>query len=350
LKITNYQLPTTNYQFPIRPAPIRLANGRFRNPWPNSGAHGFRELFRWIREHPRAVLAPAPTRNSFLSATPAVTHPRAGDDVFNATWIGQATTLMQIGGMNVLTDPMFSERASPVQWAGPRRVMDAPIASEALPPIDVVLQSHDHYDHLDRRAVKRIARANPGARWITPLGVGARLRRWGARHVTELSWWDRTSVGALSVTAVPASHFSGRGFHDRDRSLWCGFSLELGGWRALFGGDSAYHPAFGEIGAACGPFDFVMLPIGAYEPRWFMGRVHMNPEDAVQAYQDLVAVHGSSPHPLMLGIHWGTFRLTNEPMDEPPKRTLARWLDRGLREERLWLARFGETRAVSIGK
>ena len=257
---------------------------------------------------------------------------------------------MQIGGMNVLTDPVFSARSSPVQWAGPRRVMDAPIDIDALPPIDVVLQSHDHYDHLDRPAVKRIARANPSAKWITTLGVGARLRRWGARDVTELNWWDRITVGALRVTATPASHFSGRGPHDRNRALWCGFALELGAWRALFGGDSAYHPAFGEIGTTCGPFDFVMLPIGAYEPRWFMGRVHMNPEDAVHAYQDIVASHASSPHPLMLGIHWGTFRLTNEPMDEPPKRTSARWRDSGLREERLWVAQFGETRVVNIAR
>jgi N-acyl-phosphatidylethanolamine-hydrolysing phospholipase D len=226
--------------------------------------------------------------------------------------------------------------------------MDPAPSIDALPPIDAVVLSHNHYDHLDRPAVKHIARANPGAAWLVPVGVGASIRGWGARKVIELDWWQHTVIERLRVTATPARHFSGRRVRDRNRSLWCGFGLEIEGRRALFVGDTAFHPAFGEIGARCGPFDLVMIPVGAYDPRWFMGRVHMDPDEAVQAYQDLTAPHPSDPLPIMLGIHWGTFRLTQEAMDEPPRRTVERWRAVGLDEHRLWIARFGETRAVAI--
>jgi L-ascorbate metabolism protein UlaG (beta-lactamase superfamily) len=143
-----------------------------------------------------------------------------------------------------------------------------------------------------------------------------------------------------------ARHFSNRRLGDRNRSLWGGFALAVDGWRAWFAGDTAYHPEFGEVGARAGPLDFVMIPIGAYDPRWFMERVHVDPEEAVRIYQDVSAPHPDAARPLMLGIHWGTFRLTDEPMDEPPRRALARWREMGLDEGRLWIAAFGETRSV----
>ena len=322
-------------------------DGRFHNPWPNSEPHDWRALLRWARERRSQTLAPSPRRGSFPVAEPEISHPRAGPTDFTATWIGHATVLLQLGGLNVLTDPVFSERAFPVQWMGPRRIMDPGLAIDALPPLDVVLLSHNHYDHLDQPAVKRIAKAHPRAAWIGPLGLGAYIRRWGARDIQELDWWQETVVHGLRVTATPARHFSARRLGDRNRSLWCGFALALDEKRAWFAGDSAYHPEFGEIGARCGPFDFVMIPIGAYEPRWFMERVHVNPEEAVRIYEDLIASHPERRRPLMLGIHWGTFRLTDEPMDEPPQRTAARWRDAGLEEDRLWIARFGETRRVA---
>ena len=253
--------------------------------------------------------------------------------------------LLQIRGLNVLTDPVFSARAFPVQWAGPRRVMDPGVAIDALPSLDVVLVSHSHYDHLDRPAVKRIARAHPDATWIVPLGLGAYIRPWGARDVSELDWWQETTSRGLCVTATPARHFSARRLGDRNRTLWCGFALAIDGARVWFAGDTAYHPEFVEIGARCGPFDLVMIPIGAYAPRWFMERVHVNPEESVRIYQDLIAQRPER-RPLMLGIHWGTFRLTDERMDEPPRLTAARWREVGLDEDRLWVARFGETRRV----
>jgi N-acyl-phosphatidylethanolamine-hydrolysing phospholipase D len=287
------------------------------------------------------VRAPTPERNSFSTAEPHVVYPRAGATEFTATWIGHSTILLQMGGRNVLTDPVFSQRAFPVQWMGPRRVMDPPLPLDALPPLDVVLLSHSHYDHLDKPAVKRLARAHPDAVWVVPLKLGAYVRRWGVKHLVELDWWQHGDVRGLRVTGTPARHFSARRAGDRNKTLWCGYSLEIAGARAYFAGDTAYHPQFGEIAARCGPFDLVMMPIGAYDPRWFMHAMHMDPEEAVQACGDLASA-GVAPQ--MLAIHWGTFRLTDEAMDEPPRRAAACWQERGFDRSRLWVAAFGETR------
>ncbi|MEO8620148.1 MAG: MBL fold metallo-hydrolase [bacterium] len=288
---------------------------------------------------------PTPPRGSFETTTPLIAYPRATSSQFTATWIGHSTILMQIGGLNVLTDPVFSERAFPVQWAGPQRVMPPALSLDALPPIDVVLLSHSHYDHLDKPAVKRLARAHPQATWVMPLGLAAYVRGWGVQTTIELDWWQHTRVHGLGITATPARHFSARRLGDRNKSLWCGFALETADRRAYFAGDTAYHPEFGQIGARCGPFDFVMMPIGAYDPRWFMHVVHVDPEEAVQAFTDLLDPTAGARIPLMLGIHWGTFRLTDEPMDEPPRRTADRWRALGLDADRLWIAKFGETRS-----
>jgi N-acyl-phosphatidylethanolamine-hydrolysing phospholipase D len=304
-------------------------------------------VLKWMLERRGRPRVPTPSRGTFAVSPPSISHPRADDSDFTATWIGHSTVLLQFGGINVLTDPVFSQRAFPVQWLGPRRVMDPALSIDALPPLDVVLLSHSHYDHLDKPAVRLIARAYPRARWIVPLGLDGYIRGWGAREIVELDWWQQTSIDGLAVTATPARHFSARRLGDRNKSLWCGFALARHGQRAYFAGDTAYHPEFGEIGARCGPFDFAMIPIGAYDPRWFMHVVHVDPEEAVQIYQDLASPHVGAPLPLMLGIHWGTFRLTDEPMDEPPARTRARWREVGLDEGRLWIARFGETRRVT---
>lgn len=285
-------------------------------------------------------------RGTFPVAEPLIAYPHGNDGEVTATWIGHSTVLLQLGGLNVLTDPVFSERAFPVQWLGPRRLMAPGLRLDALPPLDVVLLSHSHYDHLDRPAARRIAREHPEATWAVPLGLARYLRGWGVREVVELDWWEQAAIGDLRVMSTPARHFSARRFGDRNRTLWCGFALEAAGVRVLFAGDTAYHPDFGEVGARCGPFDLVMIPIGAYDPRWFMRVAHVDPEEAVQIYQDLTAPHPDVA-PLMLGIHWGTFRLTLEPMDEPPRRAAARWLELGLDEDRLWIASFGETRRVA---
>jgi N-acyl-phosphatidylethanolamine-hydrolysing phospholipase D len=323
-----------------------LPDGSFRNPWPDSELPGWRDVIRVLKERLASATEDALGRGAFPVSTPAIAYPRAGQRDFTATWIGHSTVLLQIGGLNVLTDPVFCERASPVQWLGPRRVMDPALAIDALPPLDVVLISHNHYDHLDKAAVRHLAAVNPRATWVVPLGLGAFIRGCGVRDIVELDWWQSADVSGLVVTGTPARHFSGRWINDRNKTLWSGFALSIRGWRGFFAGDTAYHGEFSEIGARCGPFDFTMMPIGAYEPRWFMRVVHMDPEEAVRVYKDLVSAHVEAPQPLMLAIHWGTFRLTDEPMDEPPRRAAERWRAVGLDPERLWIARFGETRIV----
>jgi N-acyl-phosphatidylethanolamine-hydrolysing phospholipase D len=318
--------------------------GGFQNPWPDSEPRGFKDIIRWMRErrgHPRT---PTPTRGSFQTATPTLVRPRASAGEHTATWIGHSTILLQAGALNIITDPVFSERAFPVQWLGPRRAMPPALDIGALPPLDVVVLSHSHYDHLDKPAVKQLARNHPLATWVVPLGLASYVRGWGVQEIVELDWWQEVVVKGIRVTATPARHFSARRLGDRNKSLWCGFALAIGDRKAYFAGDTAYHPEFSAIGERCGPFDLVMMPIGAYDPRWFMHVVHVDPEEAVQAYADLVQSHANSPLPLMLGIHWGTFRLTDEPMDEPPKRTRTSWRERGLDEACLWIASFGETR------
>ena len=321
-------------------------DGSFRNPWPDSRVPGWRDILRMATERRKPERERTPARGTFPVATPAISYPRASAGDYSATWLGHSTALLQFGGLNVLTDPVFSQRASPVQWLGPRRVMDPALPLDSLPPLDVVLLSHNHYDHLDKHAVRQIARVHPQATWVVPLKVGATVRDWGAEHIVELDWRQQVELSGARVTATPARHFSGRSFNDRYRSLWCGYALDVGGHRAYFAGDTAYHPEFGEIAARHGPFDFVIIPIGAYDPRWFMRYVHVDPEEAVRIYQELAAPHAGAPLPLMLSVHWGTFRLTNEPMDEPPRRAAERWRAAGLAAERLWVAKFGETRRV----
>lgn len=326
-----------------RPAHHRPGGG-FRNPWPNAEPHGFGDLVRWMVWQRLTQRRPPDPHPGFVPrATPAFVAPRATADRVTTTWIGHSTFLIQIGGLNVLTDPMWSDRASPVTFAGPRRWMPPAIPLDALPPIDVVLQSHNHYDHLDDTTVRRLADRFPDARWLVPLGLGDWLRRRGVIIATELDWWQPTPVEALTITATPAQHFSARGFGDRCRSLWCGFVVATPASRVYFAGDTALHPDFATIGARLGPFDLVHLPVGAYEPRWFMQRVHMNPDDAVQAYAALI---GSGAHPPCAVMHWGTFKLTDEPMDEPPRRMRALWTASGLPAESLWIQGCGETREV----
>ena len=322
-------------------------DGRFRNPWPGTPQTGFRGLLKWVLVHRTTNPPPRdPPRDHFerRRVEPKHTIPRHAPDRVALTWIGHSTWLIQIGGCNVLTDPVWSDRASPFRHVGPRRWVAPGIPFEALPPIDVVCQSHDHYDHLDRSTVRRLASRWPGATWLAPLGVASLLRRFGAGDVRELDWWEEVTAGPLHAAAVPARHFSGRGMNDRGRRLWCGWSLNAGGRRVLFAGDTALHPEMATVANRFGPFDAVLLPIGAYEPRWFMRPVHMDPDEAVQAWKQLGT--GATVPPLMAGMHWGTFKLADEAMDEPPRRVRDAWGRERLPEEKLWVPAHGETREL----
>ncbi|HEX2717018.1 MAG TPA: MBL fold metallo-hydrolase [Gemmatimonadaceae bacterium] len=327
-----------------RPASHHKPGGGYRNPWPDSQPRGLGGFLRWTGQRLAARVrgeSREGRRVEFPLSMPSFA-PKPGEpDGLRVTWLGHSTVVLQLGATTVLLDPAWSERASPVSFAGPRRIVPVPIRLERLPPIDVLVHSHDHYDHLDAATVRALARAHPGARWVAPLGVGARLTPLGVPQVAELDWWEATRAGAAEVTCTPAQHFSGRGLGDRDRTLWGGFAIAAGGWRVFYAGDSGLHPEFGEIARRLGPFDLAIVPIGAYEPRWFMRPVHMDPDDAVTAAIALDA-------PVTVGVHWGTFRLTDEPLDEPPTRAVQAWAARGAPGRELWILRHGETRVVPV--
>jgi len=225
------------------------------------------------------------------------------------TFIGHATFLIQTATANILTDPMYSDRAGPFGLLGPRRVRRPAVRFDDLPPISTVLLSHNHYDHCDRRTLARLARRfDPTV--VTPLGNGALVKSTGLREVEELDWWQDAKTSPLPLTLTPAHHFSARTPFDRNRALWGGFTIDVADRRIYFAGDSAYAPFFREVRRRLGPIDLALLPIGAYEPRWFMQSVHMNPAEAVQAHLDLEAAAS-------VAMHFGTFQLTTEGIDEP---------------------------------
>ncbi|HEU4697637.1 MAG TPA: MBL fold metallo-hydrolase [Gemmatimonadales bacterium] len=295
---------------------------------------------------------PAPALARPESGCPEPERPRATPGALTATWVGHSTVLLQLGPINVLTDPVFSDRVSPVSFAGPRRLQPPGLALEALPPLDLLLLSHDHYDHLDAPSVRWLAEHHPAAQWRAPLGVDARLRALGVTWVRGMDWWETEAVetarGVATVACTPAKHFSSRGLHDRNRTLWSGFAVAAAGRRVYFAGDTGDHPEFGGIGARHGPFDLMLVPVGAYAPRWVMRAIHLDPEEAARAVRTLLAASpGPAPHrSAVLPIHWGTFHLTDEPVDEPPRRFRAAWRAAGLPEADLWLLRHGETRRL----
>jgi L-ascorbate metabolism protein UlaG (beta-lactamase superfamily) len=257
------------------------------------------------------------------------------------TWLGHASFLLQVGGANVLTDPHLTERASPVDWAGPKRRVPPAIAIEDLPHIDLVVISHNHYDHLDRETVVRInAQAGGAPLHLVPLGLRDWFERQGITRVEELDWWDVRKVGALAVHFVPAQHWSARTQFDHDRSLWGGWVVAHPEFTFYFAGDTGYSPDFAEIGGRFERIDLAALPIGAYAPRWFMRMQHLDPEEAVQAHRDLGARYS-------VAMHWGTFELSDESLDEPPRRLGAALSAAGVPAERFFLMRHGETRRLA---
>jgi L-ascorbate metabolism protein UlaG (beta-lactamase superfamily) len=299
---------------------------RFFNP---NGANG-----QPLRMLPRLLLTP---RTRWPSEVPVEPRrpPTPGPDEAVVTFVGHSTFLMQAVGTNVLVDPMYHRRASPMAFAGPRRVRAPGVRFDELPPISLVLLSHNHYDHCDLGTLRLLdQRFHP--RFVTPLGNGRLLRSAGLRQVEELDWWQTASAAPLPITLTPAQHFSARGPFDRNRALWGGFLIEAGGQRILHAGDSGYGPHFTEIAARLEPIDLALLPIGAYEPRWFMKDIHMNPAEAVQAHLDLAARQS-------IAMHFGTFQLTPEGIDEPVRELAKALQERGMAAERFRVVEVGES-------
>eukprot|EP00299_Pterocystis_sp_00344_P010918 c5000_g1_i1.p1 GENE.c5000_g1_i1~~c5000_g1_i1.p1 ORF type:complete len:391 (+),score=68.96 c5000_g1_i1:215-1387(+) len=346
---------------------------KFFNPWPSSALGNQKGLgsvitafttdFEHGRAKPSALPLQDPDWNLIASPPP---------DKLVVTWIGHASFLVQVNGLNILTDPVYSERCSLTQLVGPKRYMPVPGGSlealiNKLPKIDAVVLSHNHYDHLDKHSVQSLS---DGPTWFVPTNVASVVRDFGVSQIVELDWWQsttftRTSPSPASATfaCLPCQHFSNRGLFDRNETLWASWAIvfpEVPGrpvTKVWFAGDTGYRdvprgfkgdeksldvcPAFQEIGEVIGPFDLALIPIGAYSPRWFMSTVHLNPEDAVAVHLDVKSKRS-------VGMHWGTFILTDEPTDEPPKRLKAEIERRGLPEDSFTTMIHGETRVIDL--
>ncbi|MFE0006447.1 MBL fold metallo-hydrolase, partial [Streptomyces erythrochromogenes] len=263
-----------------------------------------------LRRSPAAAIPVHPTTLADL-----VKPPVSG---LRLTWMGHSSVLAEIDGHRVLFDPVWGERCSPFPFAGPKRLHPVPVPLAALGAVDVVVISHDHYDHLDLPTIKALAGTD--TLFAVPLGVGAHLERWGVSpdRLRELDWNETTKIAGLSLTATPARHFCGRGLRNQQHTLWASWVVAGDEHRIYHSGDTGYFPGFAEIGAAHGPFDATMIQIGAYSEYW--PDIHMTPEEGMRAHLDL---QGGTPHGTMLPIHWGTFNLALHPWDEPGEGTLA---------------------------
>ena len=294
------------------------------------------DFWRWQRTRRPA---PWPTwRDNVATPVLPVT---LGPDCAALTFVNHITFLVQFAGLNVLTDPVYSERVSPFRSTGPRRVRPPGVPFEALPRIDLVLLSHNHYDHLDL-ATLRLLTATHGPRVVTGLGNAAFLREHGVADVVELDWWQQQRAGEAQLTFTPARHWSGRGIRGRNRTLWGGFVLRHGSMQLYFAGDTGYGEHFAEVRRRHGAVDLALLPIGAYAPRWFMQEQHMDPDDAVRAHLDLEAR-------VSIATHFGCFQLTDEGIDDPVQELAAARVRHGVDDARFQVLEVGETRRYASG-
>jgi len=308
-----------------------IFQGRFDNPWPTWEDRSTFEVFKWVRQR-RQLGIPTeghlihnrnPTPKDYSVAFPlespdesALANPP--EDAIQAFWIGHASVLVQIQGLTFLTDPVFAQRCSPLSFAGPKRVVAPALTatSSALPHIDAVLLSHNHYDHLCESSVKALVKRFPNIKFFVPLGLASFFQKRGIRNVVEMDWWEGIEFKNVKVTFTPAQHWSSRYGFDKKATLWGGWALEglqSSNYKTLkfwFAGDTGYAPVFKEIGKKLGPFDLAAIPIGAYSPRWFMKCQHVDASEAVQVHEDVRSRRS-------MAIHCATFCLTDEPFDEP---------------------------------
>jgi N-acyl-phosphatidylethanolamine-hydrolysing phospholipase D len=327
--------------------------GGFQNNHGDFEPKTLAEVLRWRWDAtrqglPRRPHAPIPTQPADLGFIHAN---RGSVQTPAVTWVGHATVLAQLGGLSLLTDPIFSERASPLSFAGPRREQPPGLALQDLPAIDLVLVSHNHYDHLDLPSARALAaQAGGGPLFVVPLGLQDWFRRRGIDKVVELDWWQshRLPGSAVEVALVPAQHWSARGLRDRMKTLWGGFAVFAPDCHLFFAGDTGYSRDFVDIRTRFaerqaphlgGGFDIALLPIGAYEPRWFMQSQHVNVEEALKIHADLGAKAS-------LGVHWGTFELTDEALDEPPRQLRQQRSELGLPAHEFFTLAVGQTQRL----
>ncbi|HSB22907.1 MAG TPA: MBL fold metallo-hydrolase [Burkholderiaceae bacterium] len=320
---------------------LRLERMRASRLWSGEAFRNIHPLLPGLRD----TTVPRPSLRDFLcsdgrrvppgplpSVSPVEAWRRPAASGLRATWLGHSTVLIEIDGLRVLTDPVWGPRASPSRFAGPKRFQPVPVPLRALPPVDLVLISHDHYDHLDHPTIRELARLP--VPFVTSLGVGAHLEAWGVppQRIVELDWWESTTLpGAdLTIHAAPSQHFSGRGLRDRNATLWSSLVIESPRHRVFFSGDTGLTTEYTAIRERWGPFDLVMLEVGAFHPSW--GDIHLGPEHALEAH---ALLGGGS----FLPVHWGTFALAMHAWDEPAETLLALGPKRGAQ---LLMPRLGE--------
>jgi len=332
---------TNPYFDPLKP---HHTDSGFRNNYGPAGGKPLSDLLRWYAERTTNGLPATPSTHvngyDFPQAPTELAWLRGNRSEPSVTWIGHATVLLQLGGLNVLTDPHFSERAFAVQWWGPKRRVPLPFGLADLPRIDLVLISHSHYDHLDRETVVALNRQPGGPPlFLVPLGIERWLAEQGITRSRALDWWDRNEFEGLEIHFVPAQHWSARTPFDRNSTLWGGWVVRTPAFSFYFAGDTGYSQDFRDIGERFGGFDLSLIPVGAYLPRWFMKDQHVDPAEAVQIHLDVKSR-------LSIGIHWGSFELTDEPLDAPIGE-LARARELlGVRDDTFVLLRHGETQRL----
>ncbi len=310
------------------PFPRHFDGRRFFNPnAPQS--RGFLDVVRW-----KLTTRPEPSPRFVADVEPSKPPSRVENDALLVTLINHSSLLLQQGNSHILTDPIWSERASPLSSIGPRRRRQPGVRWEDLPRIDTVLLSHNHYDHLDLATLRRLAERGQ-SQFIVPAGVAGLLRSQNIGPVHELDWGESLSLASATIHSVPALHFSARGIFDRNRTLWCGYVIEAADRFVYFAGDTAFGNHFHAIRERFGSPRLALLPIGAYEPRWFMSPVHMGPDDALRAHQILGAE-------MSIAIHHGTFQLADESLDTPREELLSL-----TRDEHFLVLGNGETANIS---
>ena len=287
--------------------PFNLVDGVFVNNYV-SHKSSFKDFWKWRRESSK----PEPIAFPMVENDPEYLKSNKSENTI--TWIGHSTFLLQIDGINILTDPHFTKRASPLSFMGPSRTTPPGLKIEELPFIDFVLISHNHYDHLDSKTIQLLLKKQNVNQptFFVPLKLRNILSKLGARNVMEHEWWQMTQFKNLEIHSVPVQHWSKRTFNDTNKTLWCGWVVKANNFKYFFVGDTGYSKDFKDIQKKFGSFDLSTIPIGAYAPRWFMKDSHCNVEEAIQIHKDVKSKKS-------IAMHWGTFQLTDEPMDEPIK-------------------------------
>ena len=295
-----------------------MPNERFKNTDEEAAGKSFKDFLKWSFTNKKPELVAIDSSDEWKQLN------SSSSDYL--VWIGHATYLINKDGLTILTDPVFSKRASPVRFAGPKRLIPPAIPIEKLPKIDVITVSHNHYDHLDLRSLKQIYKANPNATFLVPKGDKRRLERRGIENVKEFLWWEEIEIQGSKFTFTPVQHWSARGIADRNKSLWGGWFMELKTESIYHAGDTGYSRDFIETKKRLGSPSLSFIPVGAYAPRWFMKTNHVNPPEAIQVALDLESKKN-------FGMHWGTFQLTDEEIMEPPELLKQSLKELGLPEE-----------------